>query len=38
VRSPKWRTVTIPRAAFRDLVRPFRHFLGGQLAEVPAFI
>jgi hypothetical protein len=26
VRSPKWGTVTLPRAAFRALVRPFRHF------------
>jgi len=27
VRSPKWRTVGLPSAAFRELVRPFRHFL-----------
>lgn len=25
VRSPKWRTVYLPRAAFRGLVRPLRH-------------
>src|SRR5262249_43235336 len=25
-RSPKWGTVTLPRAAFREVVRPFRHF------------
>jgi hypothetical protein len=27
VRSPKWGTVGLPSAAFRELVRPFRHFL-----------
>jgi hypothetical protein len=27
VRSPKWRTVSLPGTAFRELVRPFRHFL-----------
>lgn len=26
VRSPKWRTVALPTAAYRELVRPFRHF------------
>jgi hypothetical protein len=26
VRSPKWQTVTLPRAAFRRLVRPLSHF------------
>jgi hypothetical protein len=31
VRSPKWDTVTLPRAAYRDLVRPFRHFVSSQL-------
>jgi hypothetical protein len=25
-RSPKWQTVTLPRAAFRRLVRPLSHF------------
>lgn len=38
VRSPKWRTVTLPRASFREIVHPFRHFLDGKLAETPAFI
>ncbi len=27
VRSPKWQTVSLPRSAYRDLVRPFHHFL-----------
>jgi hypothetical protein len=26
VRSPKWGTVDLPGAAFRELVRPFHHF------------
>jgi hypothetical protein len=26
VRSPKWRTVGLPNAAFRDLARPFRYY------------
>ena len=26
VRSPRWGTVTLPRAVFRDLVKPFSHF------------
>jgi hypothetical protein len=26
VRSPKWDTVTLPHAAFRELVRPLHHF------------
>jgi hypothetical protein len=26
VRSPKWDTVTLPRAVFRELVRPLHHF------------
>jgi hypothetical protein len=26
VRSPKWGTVDLPTAAFRELVRPFHHF------------
>lgn len=30
VRSPKWGTVTLPRAAFRDIVRPFGHFTRGR--------
>lgn len=29
VRSPKWRTVTLPRPVFRELVRPFRDFTHG---------
>lgn len=33
VRSPRWGTVALPRAAYRELVRPFRHFVS--LAEVP---
>src|SRR5262249_20070939 len=28
VRSPRWGTVGLPGAVFRDLVRPFRHFTG----------
>jgi hypothetical protein len=27
VRSPKWETVMLPTAAFRDVVRPFRDFV-----------
>jgi len=26
VRSPRWKTVTLPRDVFRSLVRPLRHF------------
>jgi hypothetical protein len=26
VRSPRWSTVSLPSAVFRDLVRPFHHF------------
>jgi hypothetical protein len=26
VRSPRWDTVTLPRAVFRELVKPVRHF------------
>ena len=26
VRSPRWGTVTLPRAAFRELVKPLHHF------------
>jgi len=29
VRSPKWGTVSLPGAVFRELVRPFRHFTDG---------
>src|SRR5690242_2145889 len=29
VRSPKWGTVHLPRAAFRELVQPFHHFTHG---------
>ncbi len=32
-RSPRWRTVHLPTAAFRQLVRPFTHFLAGGRAE-----
>ncbi len=28
VRSPRWRTVTLPRAIYRSLVRPLSHYLG----------
>jgi hypothetical protein len=28
VRSPSWRTVTLPKAKYRSLVRPFNHFTG----------
>jgi hypothetical protein len=28
VRSPRWGTVTLPRAVFRTLVRPIHHFTG----------
>jgi hypothetical protein len=35
VRSPRWGTVTIPRATFRRLVRPFRHFTRGTPVLVP---
>jgi hypothetical protein len=34
VRSPRWRTVTLPNAMFRQLVRPLGHFTHGPaLAE-----
>jgi hypothetical protein len=29
VRSPKWGTVSLPGAVFRELVRPFHHFTQG---------
>jgi hypothetical protein len=29
IRSPKWQTVTLPRASFRRLVRPLHHFTHG---------
>src|SRR4051794_30430048 len=32
VRSPRWGTVMLPTAAFRDLVRPFRDFVRGPSA------
>jgi hypothetical protein len=36
VRSPKWRTVALPRAVFRRLVQPFYHFTGpGPVAPEP---
>jgi hypothetical protein len=31
VRSPKWGTVGLPGAVFRELVRPFHHFTQGPL-------
>jgi hypothetical protein len=35
VRSPRWRTVTLPKAVYRALVRPLSHFLSGPgLAEL----
>jgi hypothetical protein len=38
VRSPRWRTVTLPRAVFRDVVKPVNHFtrrggMGAQAVE-----
>lgn len=33
VRSPKWGTVTLPRGAYRELVRPLHHYIQ---AESPA--
>jgi hypothetical protein len=30
VRSPRWGTVMLPTAAFRNLVRPFRDFVAGE--------
>ncbi len=30
VRSPRWDTVCLPRAVFRELVRPVQHFTHGQ--------
>src|SRR2546421_631035 len=35
VRSPRWGTVTVPRAVFRRLVRPFRYFTRGAPISVP---
>jgi hypothetical protein len=36
VRSPRWGTVTLPGAVFRELVRPFYHFTRGEaLSELP---
>lgn len=29
VRSPKWRTVSLPKSVFREIVKPFRHFVTG---------
>jgi hypothetical protein len=34
VRSPRWDTVTLPRAIFRSLVRPVHHFTQGR----PCFV
>ena len=35
VRSPSWQTVTLPREAFRALVRPLRDFLRPCTSDVP---
>jgi hypothetical protein len=38
VRSPRWGTVDLPRAAFRNLVRPFFHYYATEdqvAAEIP---
>ena len=35
VRSPSWQTVTLPREAFRALVRPMRDFLRPCVADTP---
>ncbi|MFO0926574.1 MAG: HYExAFE family protein [Gemmataceae bacterium] len=37
VRSPRWDTVTLPRAVYRTLVRPFRDFLRVEQAEEVPF-
>jgi hypothetical protein len=34
VRSPRWGTVALPGAVFRELVRPFHHFTHGPLPVV----
>ena len=34
VRSPRWDTVDVPGAIFRELVRPFHHFI--QASDAPA--
>jgi len=33
VRSPRWGTVHLPAARFRELVRPFHYFTQGLAAE-----
>jgi hypothetical protein len=35
VRSPRWRTVTLPLSRFRSLVRPLGHFLQGPAPAAP---
>ena len=34
VRSPRWGTVMLPTAAFRELVRPFREFVAEKWSTV----
>ncbi|HEY7309369.1 MAG TPA: HYExAFE family protein [Gemmataceae bacterium] len=35
VRSPKWGTVTLPRAAYRELVRPLHHYTCAEMIVPP---
>lgn len=35
VRSPRWGTVGLPRAVFREVVRPLRHFTHGPAFAAP---
>jgi hypothetical protein len=35
VRSPKWGTVTLPRAAYRELVQPFYHYTRMEVTALP---
>ena len=35
VRSPKWGTVTLPRAAYRELVRPLHHYTRAETTVPP---
>ncbi|HTU90178.1 MAG TPA: HYExAFE family protein [Gemmataceae bacterium] len=36
VRSPKWGTVTLPRAAYREMVQPLNHFTQAEAMMSPA--
>jgi hypothetical protein len=36
VRSPRWRTVTLPKDVYRSLVRPLSDFLGGAPVAAPS--